>query len=188
MLGPAALEHITDFASRHSASPDALVTMIQLAYMKHFSQPLSALVHDEILRPTSSDTENASPALLAALHARLLAASGSQVQAGEDETALLSTVSAARAAFHRTTSRLRVAFACARIAERIALGDAAHATANGKSAEGRNARLDSHVRQQLKGEHIKHDSTTKREEHQFDDDENSNLKNHRPKNQSTQIF
>ena len=30
MLGPGALEYISDFATRHSASPDALLTMLQV--------------------------------------------------------------------------------------------------------------------------------------------------------------
>ncbi|KAI1792398.1 origin recognition complex subunit 3 N-terminus-domain-containing protein [Ganoderma leucocontextum] len=154
MLGPGALDHIADFASRHSASPDALITMLQLAYMKHFSNPLSIFVDDELIGTTPHDARRAlmssagfAPVVDAA-HARLLAASESQSQGDEDgrpQTAdeLLSAVSAARTEFRRQARRLRIAFTVARIAERVALSDATHGLVNGKNVEGRAARLDS---------------------------------------------
>ena len=157
MLGPGMLEHIADFAARHTASPDALVTMLQLAHLKHFSaNPLSTLVHDE---PFSAVPHHAARALesyaafaplVEALHARLLAASESQTQSQNNgstrpQTAheLLAAVFNARTALLSQARRLRVAFAVARIAERVALGEAPHGTVSAKSADGRGARLDS---------------------------------------------
>ncbi|TBU43716.1 origin recognition complex subunit 3 N-terminus-domain-containing protein [Dichomitus squalens] len=157
MLGPGALEHIIDFASRHTASPDALVTMLQLAHLKHFSSnPLSTLVHDELLGTTlhragRTLTSSAGLALLVdALHARLLAASESRPQSQRNRDArpqtadeLLAAVSGARTVFLTQARRLRVAFAVARIAECVALGEAPQGVPSGKSAEGRGMRLDS---------------------------------------------
>ncbi len=152
MLGPGALDHIADFASRHTASPDALITMLQLAHMKHFSNPLSVFIDDELLTVRDTGLALISSAgfapIVDALHARLLAASGSQPQGngvGRPQTAeeLFSAVSGAHTEFMKQTRRLRVAFTVARIAERVALADATHGLVNGKAVNGRGSRLDS---------------------------------------------
>ena len=149
MLGPGALEHIADFASRHTASPDALITMLQLAYMKHFSIPLSIFVHHERNAARALASHAGFASVVDAVHARLLAASGTQPQGDGDgrrpQTAeeLFGAVSNARTEFRRQTRRLRVAFTVARIAERVALSDATHGLVNGKAADGRGSRLDS---------------------------------------------
>ena len=128
--------------------------MLQLAYMKHFTNPLSIFAHDELLGiPTRDDglALISSPAFapaVEAIHARLFAASGSQPQNdgdGRPQTAeaLLNAVSAARTEFRRQTRRLRAAFTVARIAERVALSDAMHGLVNGKNVDGRAPRLDS---------------------------------------------
>ncbi|KAI0080397.1 hypothetical protein K474DRAFT_1769394 [Panus rudis PR-1116 ss-1] len=41
MLGPATLEYLIDFTTRHTSSVDALLSILQLAYLKHFDEPLS---------------------------------------------------------------------------------------------------------------------------------------------------
>ncbi|PIL29205.1 hypothetical protein GSI_09254 [Ganoderma sinense ZZ0214-1] len=148
MLGPGALDHITDFASRHTASPDALLTMLQLAYMKHFSIPLSIFAHDERDAGRALTSSAGFAPVVDAVHARLLAASGSQPQndgGGRPQTAeeLCGAVCAARMEFQRQTRRLRVAFTVARIAERVALSDGTQGPVNGKAVDGRGSRLDS---------------------------------------------
>ncbi|RPD53750.1 hypothetical protein L226DRAFT_469917 [Lentinus tigrinus ALCF2SS1-7] len=146
MLGPGALEYIVDFANRHSASPDTLLTMLQ-----HFANPLSIFVHDNLLGQTSThDAErvlgssSGFSALSDALHARLLASSSQKQTNNRPQTItqLLGSVSTARAAFHRTARRMRVAFAVARIAERVASDESPNALFSGGGAEARANRLD----------------------------------------------
>jgi origin recognition complex subunit 3 len=46
ILGPKVLEGITDYYTRHNGSVDALITGVQLVYLKHFfTEPLSVLTH-----------------------------------------------------------------------------------------------------------------------------------------------
>ncbi|TEB32692.1 hypothetical protein FA13DRAFT_1686816 [Coprinellus micaceus] len=64
--GPASLEYIADFFSRHSRTLDSLITNIQLVHMKHFSvEPLACLVYPIPERP--------SPAVVEVAFARILA-------------------------------------------------------------------------------------------------------------------
>ncbi|KAL7285667.1 hypothetical protein ACG7TL_000772 [Trametes sanguinea] len=168
MLGPAMLEFITEFTTRHIASPDALVNLLQLAFMKHFTHPLSLLAainsRNQMAQLTEDRLRSSSELrpLVEALQVRILAATtpAPQVRSGsgtpgtprkfnriararsEDAgtaRGLLDHVFDARAQFHKAVRRIRVAFAVVRIAERVALGEA---QANAKSAD-HAARLDS---------------------------------------------
>ncbi|KAJ8472438.1 hypothetical protein ONZ51_g8517 [Trametes cubensis] len=166
VLGPSMLEYITDFVMRHSASPDVLVSLLQLAYMKHFTHPLSLLALDHhITHVLTSETLTASPELrplVEALQVRLLTATSGEAQARSRPTTptsprrlnfvsrgaktttgsahdLLECVSDARLEFHRHARRMRVAYRIATIAERVALGDSQGNS--GRSAEG-GGRLD----------------------------------------------
>ncbi|KAI0705509.1 origin recognition complex subunit 3 N-terminus-domain-containing protein [Earliella scabrosa] len=127
MLGPGALEYISDFATRHSASPDALLTMLQLAHLKHFTHPLSVFVHNQSLGVATSDDAEAAltPQLADAVQTRLLVAQERERINVRPQNAreLLDSVSTARVSFQRSVRRMRVAFAFARIAERISLSD-----------------------------------------------------------------
>ncbi|KAI0718567.1 hypothetical protein C8T65DRAFT_570595 [Cerioporus squamosus] len=147
MLGPGAIEYIVDFASRHSASPDALLTMLQLAHLKHFANPLSIFLHDQLLGEASThDAERVlgsastynSPADV--LHARALATS-SLDNRPQTVSQLLGTVSTARAAFHSAARRMRVALAVARIAECVALNESSDTSLGIRNPEGRPSRL-----------------------------------------------
>ncbi|TFK94352.1 hypothetical protein K466DRAFT_642285 [Polyporus arcularius HHB13444] len=147
MPGPGALEYIVDFASRHNASPDAVLTMLQLVHMKHFTLPLSIFVHNSLLGESSPRNAErvlgSSPAFHSvadALHAHLLASSADARP--QTATQVLDYVTTARAAFHRAARRMRVAFTIARIAEHVALGESSNMLLGGRSAEGRAARLD----------------------------------------------
>ncbi|KAI8995456.1 hypothetical protein BD414DRAFT_410622 [Trametes punicea] len=163
MLGPAMMEYITEFSTRHMASPDVL-----LAHVKHFTHPLSTFaLHQEGTEDACFVTEGELTSshefrpLVEALQVRLLAFTSptSQSRAGSatptterrssrppqgdagdvgSAQGLLARVSSGRAAFHRVGRRMRVAFQVARIAERVALGEV---QANAKSAEG-SGRLD----------------------------------------------
>ncbi|KAI0358145.1 hypothetical protein OH77DRAFT_1397737 [Trametes cingulata] len=169
MLGPSTLDFITDFATRHSASPDAL-----LAYMKHFTQPLSIFAQVELLGEaslTSAERKLTSPdfhPLVEALQVRLLASSSSSSSSATqtrpssstpssprklDGTAsahgwqartaagLLECVTTARSAFRKQARRFRVAFAVACMAEQAALGSTSGSGA--RTSGGNGSRLDS---------------------------------------------
>ncbi|KAI0753293.1 origin recognition complex subunit 3 N-terminus-domain-containing protein [Daedaleopsis nitida] len=143
VLGHGVLEYITDFAARHTASPDALLTMLQLSHLKHFTNTLSVFVRTEALGLAPEDVL-ASP-LADAIHTRLLAAQSPNHVDDRPQNAsgLLDAVSEARTAFRKHARRMRVAFAVARIAERVALGDASGPPVTGMGASGSNTRLDS---------------------------------------------
>ncbi|KAI0820290.1 hypothetical protein BC628DRAFT_1413209 [Trametes gibbosa] len=168
MLGPSALEFITEFTTRHIASPDVVTTLLQLAYMKHFTQALTVFTHGQSLGEPSQrqnelklGSDPQSRTLVDGLQLRLFATAPS-TRAGSftpasprktngaafadewrAETAgdLMDCVSRARVAFHKNARRMRVAFTIAGIAERVALG--APQTQSGRNVEGTNVRFDS---------------------------------------------
>lgn len=121
--------------------------------MKHFSQPLSVFVQNELLGGTTvRDAEQAiiSPSLQSlvdTLHHRVFMKlqdhEQGSAQAPQNPGELLACISSSRVSFHRCARRMRTAFAVARIAERIALGDAPQDTVLGHTAEGRAIRFDS---------------------------------------------
>ncbi|EIW58150.1 uncharacterized protein TRAVEDRAFT_71854 [Trametes versicolor FP-101664 SS1] len=166
MVGPGALDYIVDFATRQTTAPDAV-----LLHMKHFTQPISLFSREELLGELDVDHAehklNSEPelqALIEGLQLRLFATTLAAARTREGSSApgtprktngaihenrwhantageLLECVSRARVAFHKHARRMRVAFAVACIAERVALGPApVHVN---KGGEGDNARLDS---------------------------------------------
>lgn len=139
--------------------------------MKHFTQPISLFSREELLGELDVDHAehklNSEPelqALIEGLQLRLFATTPAAARTREGSSApgtprktngaihenrwhantageLLECVSRARVAFHKHARRMRVAFAVACIAERVALGPApVHVN---KGGEGGNARLDS---------------------------------------------
>ncbi|KAI0336000.1 hypothetical protein GY45DRAFT_1316025 [Cubamyces sp. BRFM 1775] len=163
-LGPTILEFITDFVMRHSASPDVLVSLLQLAYMKHFTHPLSLLALDHhVTRILTSETLATSPELrplVEALQVRLLTATAPETQGRSRPTTptsprrlnfvsrgaktttgsardLLECVSDARLEFHRQARRMRIAYRIAVIAERVALGESHPNPGKGNEGGGR---------------------------------------------------
>ncbi|KAH7928820.1 hypothetical protein BV22DRAFT_1126185 [Leucogyrophana mollusca] len=49
MIGPATIEFLTDFYTRHSPSLDTIISILQLVHMKHFEEPLTLLVSERFL-------------------------------------------------------------------------------------------------------------------------------------------
>ncbi|KAI0267313.1 origin recognition complex subunit 3 N-terminus-domain-containing protein [Gloeopeniophorella convolvens] len=49
MIGPAALDFLRDFFCRNSSSLDGTLLILQVAHMKHFDEPLTVFVRDELL-------------------------------------------------------------------------------------------------------------------------------------------
>ncbi|KIM92135.1 hypothetical protein PILCRDRAFT_810149 [Piloderma croceum F 1598] len=59
VIGPTVIDSLSDFFTRHNSSLDALITILHLAHLKHFDDPLTVFVHDDgnlsslLLQPTS---------------------------------------------------------------------------------------------------------------------------------------
>ncbi|KZT28224.1 hypothetical protein NEOLEDRAFT_1175977 [Neolentinus lepideus HHB14362 ss-1] len=49
MIGAPTLEYIVDYFTRYNESIDAILTVLQLTYMKHFDEPLTVLARDSLL-------------------------------------------------------------------------------------------------------------------------------------------
>ncbi|OBZ66967.1 Origin recognition complex subunit 3 [Grifola frondosa] len=136
MPGARILDYIIDFTTRHDASLDALITMLQLAYMRHFDEPLTCFASDELLGTTSlslAASKLQSPAsrpFLDSLHTRIVLASNPDAIAGTDgapprapdAAQLLTEVSAAHTEFRRRARGMRIALRVARIVQRVGLG------------------------------------------------------------------
>ncbi|OJT03272.1 Origin recognition complex subunit 3 [Trametes pubescens] len=139
--------------------------------MKHFTQSLSLFARDDLLGEPDVDlaehklsSEPELQALVEGLQLRLFATTPASARTREGSSApgtprktngvthengwhadtageMLECVSRARVAFHKHARRMRVAFAVARVAERVALGAAPVHT--NKGAQSGNTRLDS---------------------------------------------
>ncbi|EPQ51812.1 hypothetical protein GLOTRDRAFT_80817 [Gloeophyllum trabeum ATCC 11539] len=53
MIGPPVLEYILDYFKRYNSSNDAILTILQLTFMKHFDEPLTILARDSFLSTES---------------------------------------------------------------------------------------------------------------------------------------
>ncbi|KAF9522255.1 origin recognition complex subunit 3 N-terminus-domain-containing protein [Crepidotus variabilis] len=120
MFGPPLLEYLQDYFNRHNASVDAILTILQLAHLKHFSlEPLRLFV-----KHTPANTLSQPSAFVDALRVRLRLASKTReknsmdvdeqdFRAPED---LITAVDKSRTEFHNHARNIRIAFG---IIERI---------------------------------------------------------------------
>ncbi|KAF8128563.1 origin recognition complex subunit 3 N-terminus-domain-containing protein [Boletus edulis] len=110
VLGPAAIEFLVDFFGRHSPSLDGLVSILQLAHMKHFEEPLTVFLSEESL--ASMDlTDPGSAPFLNSVHVRVQGSTGNPTGwRVADIDVLLEFVRSVRLAFQRQSQLLRVAF------------------------------------------------------------------------------
>jgi origin recognition complex subunit 3 len=53
MVGSATLDFLTDFCCRHASSLEGALLILQLAHFKHFDEPLTVFVRDELLGSSS---------------------------------------------------------------------------------------------------------------------------------------
>ena len=53
MVGSATLDFLTDFCCRHASSLEGALLILQLAHFKHFDEPLTVFVRDELLGTSS---------------------------------------------------------------------------------------------------------------------------------------
>jgi len=120
MVGPAALDFLTDFFCRHASSVEGALLILQLAHFKHFDEPLTVFVRDELLGTSSAElaTEKLSdPKGFTFLTSLFLWSFGPQElssnQVGwpvNDVADLLASIAEARANFRSRLRRLKLAF------------------------------------------------------------------------------
>ncbi|KAI9438315.1 origin recognition complex subunit 3 N-terminus-domain-containing protein [Lactarius indigo] len=121
MVGPAALDFLTDFFCRHASSVEGASLILQLAHFKHFDEPLTVFVRDELLSTSSAElaTEKLSdPKGIAFLTSLFSWSFGHQELASNqvggwpvnDVAGLLASIAEARADFRSRLLRLKLAF------------------------------------------------------------------------------
>ncbi|KAG1819051.1 origin recognition complex subunit 3 N-terminus-domain-containing protein [Suillus subaureus] len=120
MIGPTAIDFAVDFFARHSSSLDGLLSILQLAHMKHFEEPLSVLAPTHALERSNDAaklllTPDAFPfldALFARVQESTLIAPVEHATSWRSATvdSLLSSVETARDTFRMRAKLLRVAF------------------------------------------------------------------------------
>ncbi|KZP30851.1 hypothetical protein FIBSPDRAFT_814660 [Athelia psychrophila] len=120
VLGPVALDFLVEFFGRHAPSLDVLITILQLAHLKHFEDPLTALVQSSLTqispaKISSLDSEPFFSHLLARVQAPPSSPnalpSPSHVTDWRNATpaSLLTSVDEARDQFRKGTMRRKVA-------------------------------------------------------------------------------
>ncbi|KAG2040662.1 origin recognition complex subunit 3 N-terminus-domain-containing protein [Suillus americanus] len=120
MIGPTTIDFAVDFFARHSSSLDGLLSILQLAHMKHFEEPLSVLAPAQALGRSKDAakvllTPDAFPfldALFARVQQSTLIAPVEHATSWRSATvdSLLSSVETARDIFRMRAKLLRVAF------------------------------------------------------------------------------
>ncbi|KAH9039965.1 origin recognition complex subunit 3 N-terminus-domain-containing protein, partial [Lactarius hengduanensis] len=120
MVGPAALDFLTDFFCRHASSVEGALLILQLAHFKHFDEPLTVFVHDELLGTSSAElaTEKLSdPKGIAFLTSLFSWSFGRQELASKqvgwpvnDVAGLLASIAEARADFRSRLRRFKLVF------------------------------------------------------------------------------
>ncbi|KAG1886783.1 origin recognition complex subunit 3 N-terminus-domain-containing protein [Suillus subluteus] len=120
MIGPTTIDFAVDFFARHSSSLDGLLSILQLAHMKHFEEPLSVLAPAQALGRSKDAakvllTPDAFPfldVLFARVQASTLIAPVEHATSWRNATvdSLLSSVETARDTFRMRAKLLRVAF------------------------------------------------------------------------------
>jgi origin recognition complex subunit 3 len=131
MVGPAALHFLIDFFGRNSASVEGALLILQLAHLKHFDEPLTVFVQDELLGTPSVDlaTKRLSDPDAAAFLTSLFSWSfGPQELASHDGSwpvndvaGLLASVAEARKGFLSHLCQLKLAFGMMRKVQQVML-------------------------------------------------------------------
>jgi hypothetical protein len=120
MVGPAALDFLTDFFCRHASSVEGSLLILQLAHFKHFDEPLTVFVRDELLGTSSTKLATkklSDPKGIAFLTSLFSWSLGPQELASNqvdwpinDVAGLLASIAEARADFRLCLRRLKLAF------------------------------------------------------------------------------
>ncbi|EIM87468.1 uncharacterized protein STEHIDRAFT_55712, partial [Stereum hirsutum FP-91666 SS1] len=154
MVGPTTLEYLIDFFTRHTSSVDGFTTVLQLAHMKHFEDPLAVFTHrehslaEEILGqpeafgfldtllsrclPSSQPSDNLKTARPRPIQHKGNPPNGNR-QPPSDIPSLLSTVRNAHDDFRTLVRRFRVALRTMRVVQMamVALGHKTDGTGAG---------------------------------------------------------
>ncbi|KAI0060018.1 hypothetical protein BV25DRAFT_1828445 [Artomyces pyxidatus] len=129
-IGPSALEYLSDFFTRHSSSLDGLSIILQLAHMKHFDEPLTIFVRDELLGTksiTSAAEALSTPDCFAFLDTLLAWSTDPHTVTNNtgwgntDVSALLLAVREARVQFQTKLRGIKLAFGILRTVQRVML-------------------------------------------------------------------
>lgn len=131
MIGPAALDFLTDFFCRNSASVEGVLSTLQLAHLKHFDEPLSIFMRDERLDTSSAKhaieklSDPKAAIFLGSLFSRAFGpqelASNEDGWPVNDVAGLLASVADARADFRSRLRRLKLAFGMMRKVQKVML-------------------------------------------------------------------
>ncbi|KAJ2923140.1 hypothetical protein H1R20_g13954, partial [Candolleomyces eurysporus] len=112
ILGPAALEYISDFFTRHNRTLDSLITLIQLAYMKHFSvDPLTSLLYSTPSGPSSALLEAALTSILATNETAMEGISGADAA----KEKIIELIDESRSKIQKRYKSMRIAFNLTRL-------------------------------------------------------------------------
>jgi origin recognition complex subunit 3 len=120
MVGPATLDFLTDFFCRHASSVEGALLILQLAHFKHFDEPLTAFVRDELLGTSSTQLaieKLSDPKGISFLTSLFSWSLGPQELASNqvgwpvnDVAGLLASIAEARVDFRSHLRRLKLAF------------------------------------------------------------------------------
>jgi origin recognition complex subunit 3 len=131
MVGPAALDFLTDFFCRNSASMEGVSSILQLAHLKHFDEPLTIFVQDELLDTSSAERaikKLSDPKTATFLVSLFSWGFGPQELSSNkvgwpvnDVAGLLASIAEARTNFRSRLRRLKVAFGVIRKVQKVML-------------------------------------------------------------------
>lgn len=120
IIGPTTIDFAVEFFTRHNSSLDGLLSILQLAHMKHFEEPLTVLAPAQVLgQPKDAAKVLLTPdsfpfldALFARVHESTLIAPVEHATSWRGATvdSLLSLIETARETFRMRAKLLRVAF------------------------------------------------------------------------------
>ncbi|RXW15562.1 hypothetical protein EST38_g10288 [Candolleomyces aberdarensis] len=120
ILGPAALEHISDFFTRHNRTLDSLITLIQLAYMKHFSVgPLTSLLYSTPSTPSPALLEAALTSILATNETAMDGISGADAA----KEKIVELIDESRSKIQKRYKTIRIAFNLTRLMQLFFVGE-----------------------------------------------------------------
>jgi origin recognition complex subunit 3 len=131
MVGPAALDFLIDFFCRNSPSVEGVLSILQLAHLKHFDEPLAIFVQDELLVTSSAElaarrlSDPKAAGFVASLFSRSFGpqelASSGEGWPVDDIVGLVASIAEARADFRSRLRRLRLAFGMMRKVQKAML-------------------------------------------------------------------
>lgn len=127
IIGPTVLEFLADFFTRHSSFVDGVLTILQVAYLKHFEEPLTIFAQNTLFGTTSLDhsiqklEDPSSFPFVSHLVSRFLNRSVKDGWPIKEISVLLASVTEAQRGFSSAWRTSRSAFAIMRFVQRTLL-------------------------------------------------------------------